>query len=193
MHILEIMKLVDLSELRSSARDCPIGPSIYFLFLRGDLVYIGCTTNAVGRIGSHASGLKRKDFDSFAVIPVPAGIAPISLERAYIFKYRPKLNPPPDRDQGLDENGLTSLDRAMMRVEAGETLVQAAQAESTNIGVLRARHARTKNQDEKNEFLLSYINVGQTQESIRANRDANLRIYSKVDRGCPEEDWPLKD
>lgn len=186
------MKLADLSELRNSARDCPVGPSIYFLFLRGELVYIGCTTNALSRIGTHASGLSRKDFDSFTVIPVPDGVAPISLERAYIFKYRPKLNPPPDRDQGLDENGLTSLDRAMMRAEAGETLVQAAQAENANIGALRARHARTKKQDAENEFLLSHINVGQTQESIRANRDANLRIYSKGGRGSSEEDRTLK-
>jgi hypothetical protein len=186
------MELLELDDLRRDTIACFSGPVVYFLFSGAELVYIGCTLNFLGRIGSHAAGLKRKEFDSFKVVRVPEDVAPIQLERLYIKKYRPKLNTTSSRDDDIDEFGLKAMDRALIRVRKGESIEQAAAAENLLLGAVRARCERARRQDEKDKFLFSYLTPGQTEESIRSNRDANIGIYSPGGRRRPKETEALK-
>lgn len=61
---------------------------IYFLLDKAEVVYVGQTTNGVGRPFQHA---KDKKFDSVKIIPCPKEKLD-EMESVYITKYNPKYN-----------------------------------------------------------------------------------------------------
>lgn len=61
---------------------------IYFLLDNAEVVYVGQTTNGVGRPFQHAND---KTFDSVKIIPCPKEKLD-EMESVYITKYTPKYN-----------------------------------------------------------------------------------------------------
>ena len=64
------------------------GPYLYFLFNKGDLVYIGQTCNICGRMSTHSKG---KIFDGIYCTPIDRRSL-LLAETVNIRAYRPPLN-----------------------------------------------------------------------------------------------------
>lgn len=64
---------------------------IYFLFLKGELVYVGRSLNVYARIQQHVDE-RIKEFDHSFIQLVGSGISLSKLERQYIIAYSPKYN-----------------------------------------------------------------------------------------------------
>jgi hypothetical protein len=71
--------------------DLNIGPGfyVYYLWLRGQLVYIGSTIHLRVRIRDHNG---RKDFDRVTYATASNGYAMRARERRDVERYRPPLN-----------------------------------------------------------------------------------------------------
>ena len=65
-----------------------LGPAIYFLLDKDEIVYVGRSKNAMSRIQTHQ---KDKYFDSYAIFPVDKNRL-IDTEIAMIALYRPRYN-----------------------------------------------------------------------------------------------------
>lgn len=73
----------------SSATQRIIGPTVYFLILRGEIVYVGKTKNLLVRLGQHADN--KVEFDAYAFIQCK----PEELDRmedSYIYRIQPRFN-----------------------------------------------------------------------------------------------------
>lgn len=186
------MKLLEMKDISADAFKCIGGPAIYFLFSRGELVYIGCSSNYMVRIGHHSSGRFRKEFDAYSVIQVPDGVVPITLERAYIRKYRPRLNSILGNDPRIDEHGNSALDRAMIRMKGGETAEEAAVAENLTIGAVRERRKREKRADEKDQLLLPSVYARPPKAGVGKHGHANIGVHTTGDRSRAQKNRPLK-
>jgi hypothetical protein len=64
------------------------GPAVYFLWQGEDVVYVGQTTLFWERVGRHC---QEKSFDRISYIRCEKEDL-LAMERAAIYKYRPKLN-----------------------------------------------------------------------------------------------------
>lgn len=68
----------------------PIRSGVYFLILKGEVVYVGMATDVVQRITAHMKE-KTGKFDSFTLLPVPFSEL-ADVEWAYIQALQPPLN-----------------------------------------------------------------------------------------------------
>lgn len=84
----DIENLPTLEEIAVTARPIDLACAVYFLFDRGELVYIGKAKNVHERVGQN---LRDKQFDSYAYIHVEPARA-LLVEGIYIKKYKPKYN-----------------------------------------------------------------------------------------------------
>jgi len=70
-------------------------PCVYFLVLRGDVVYVGKTRNIPVRVQQHRNGdqnTTKKEFDSVYFLEVGEGKDLTDVENYFIHKLRPKHN-----------------------------------------------------------------------------------------------------
>ena len=65
-----------------------IGAGVYFLFHKGEVVYVGVTNNILRRLGEHA---KDKRFDAYSYIPIDGNEA-TELELKFIRQLKPRYN-----------------------------------------------------------------------------------------------------
>lgn len=63
---------------------------IYFLYLKGEVVYIGQALNIMTRINTHLHE-KKKEFDSVSWVSVPVELL-TKIEIKYIQEHDPKYN-----------------------------------------------------------------------------------------------------
>jgi len=70
-----------------------VGPGVYFLFKKGELVYIGQSVSVYGRVAHYknSEGNEHKDFDRVFVLPVKRESLN-QVEAALILTLRPRLN-----------------------------------------------------------------------------------------------------
>lgn len=182
------MDLLEVTDITGSLVPCFKGPSVYFLFLRGEIVYVGSSINHVSRIGNHSSGTCHIEFDAYSVIRVPDDTSPLFLERLYTKKFRPKYNDKVELNLNIDDQGMTALDRAMVRMDHGQSVEEAAKAEKLPPGAVRVRRSTEKRTHEKNQFLLPSINVRPTQKRFGKDWDANLGVHTPSRRSRAKQD-----
>ena len=179
------MSLFSAPELKQCAVPRITGPAVYVLFLGETVVYVGCSTNALSRIGWHGSGKKhRKDFDSFAIIPVPDGLKMEDMEREYIAALKPTINVislfPTTFDPAAGEK--TPLDRAMKRIASGQTPYSAAKAEGIDPQRIYGTKAYRAWKDEADKLLLQSRDAEPSKEGFRGHWNVNLRIHQARNR-----------
>lgn len=63
-------------------------PCVYFLLKGDEVVYVGKTTNGIGRVFAH---MKEKDFDNIKIKRMPIDELDLA-EARYISKYNPRYN-----------------------------------------------------------------------------------------------------
>lgn len=80
--------VLDAGQILASPVAAPTKPGIYFLVLRGEIVYVGQSINPLCRLGQHAA---ERQFDSFVVLPCPVKEL-ATIEGAYILALRPRYN-----------------------------------------------------------------------------------------------------
>lgn len=193
--ILDPMSLLSLEELRESCISWPTGPAIYFLFLKGELVYVGCSKNVLARIGGHSSGTKhRKDFDSYTFVPVPEGTDMEDLERRYIAALRPSENVISlfPSDFGPPKSEGTPFERAMQRIAAGQTPYSAAKAEGIDPQRIYGTKAYRDWKNEADKLLLQSGYAQPSEEGFRGHWNAGLSIYQASNRDSSPEAEDLK-
>lgn len=177
------MKPLSLENILSLAKPFPRHAVVYFLFKEGELVYVGQSTNVHLRIGSHASGAYRKDFDAFSIVDVPEGIDPTELELLYIEHFTPIYN-----FKGLlgkswkDDLSISRapIHRAMERVDGGQSTEEAAKAEGISSSILE-RYISWRARDEKNKLLLPRSNARPPEEGVIGDWNASLGVHQE---GC---------
>lgn len=76
-------------------------PAVYFLFCRGELVYIGQSCDPAMRVLSHRAD---KEFDRVLVLPAARKVL-LEIEARMILHFRPRLN-----RQVLTESGVAVLE-----------------------------------------------------------------------------------
>lgn len=187
--------LLDLTNLKAKAQPFSARPVIYFLFRKGCLVYVGQSENVYLRIGTHATGANRKEFDSFAIVPVPNGVEPRELELRYIEQFEPIYNCKGLRGKSWKVNPELfrgPIHRALRRIDDGESIKEAAKSERITEGVLRWYHSRREG-DEENKLLLPRRNAGPSQAGIRKHRHASLGVHQESRRGRAKKDRPVKE
>lgn len=84
-------RLYTREEIVASATDWYNVCGVYFLLLKGEIVYIGQSVSVAARVSSHRSS---KDFDSVAFVHCEEEFLDV-LETLYILAYSPKLNGKP--------------------------------------------------------------------------------------------------
>lgn len=80
--------LPSLKEIRAKAQPKRLICCVYFLFNKGDLIYIGKASNLFERIGQH---MRDKQFDFFSYVEVEPARA-LMIEARYILALKPTLN-----------------------------------------------------------------------------------------------------
>jgi hypothetical protein len=81
----------ELTSLHSQLKEVfgdGIGPCVYFLILKKEIVYVGQSVNLMSRVDSHRL---TKEFDRTLYLPIPKEILN-DVEAAFIRKLRPKYN-----------------------------------------------------------------------------------------------------
>lgn len=68
----------------------PKATAVYFLLLRGEVVYIGCARFPKERVAMHRAQGKR--FGMAMYLPIPYDVDPKRVERYYISLYCPRHN-----------------------------------------------------------------------------------------------------
>lgn len=82
--------LLDKNKIFKLSMDLPIITGVYFLILKGTIVYVGQSVNIFQRVGVHASAQKIK-FDKYYYLECKAEYLNI-LESIYIHKIKPPQN-----------------------------------------------------------------------------------------------------
>ncbi|KAA0089380.1 GIY-YIG nuclease family protein [Paraburkholderia sp. T12-10] len=162
------MSLLSVEEIEALSKPFPRHAVIYFLFKEDRIVYVGQSTNVHLRIGSHASGAYRKEFDAFSMIDVPDGIDPTELEFSYIEQFAPIYNFKGLKGKSWKDDlsiSRAAIHRAMERVDDGQSTEEAAKAERISPSILR-RYLSWRKGDEKNQLLLPRADVGSTEAVI---------------------------
>lgn len=85
---LDHSDLYDINEILTRSFNLPRITGIYFLILKGEIVYVGQSTNVHTRTASH---LLEKQFDRVSVVECAAEHLN-KLELLYIRKFNPPLN-----------------------------------------------------------------------------------------------------
>lgn len=82
-------RLLDPAQRISAA---PGNRFVYMLFLRGEAVYVGFTSQIGQRIGAHKSGATGIEFDEYSFVAFTDHAEAINAERALIEQLRPRFN-----------------------------------------------------------------------------------------------------
>ena len=80
--------MIEFGKVYSIEKQKDLGTVVYFLYNKGELVYVGSTSSFFTRLGNH---LETKVFDSFKVIPTTVEDR-WNDEAKYIFELSPKYN-----------------------------------------------------------------------------------------------------
>ncbi len=80
--------LLSATQIVEEAKSWEPRTGIYFLLLRGTIVYVGQSLNVFARLSQH---VKDKTFDSWHWVPCPISQI-MAAERAYIQALKPTLN-----------------------------------------------------------------------------------------------------
>lgn len=184
-----MMDLIDLQSIQDGMRPFNRKPVVYFLFLKGELRYIGQSNNFHYRIGTHGTGLARKEFDAYSVVEVPDGVDPEELEMSYILKFAPPANRAGFHPSTWAESRPSEpIARALKAVDEGMKIRDAAKQEGISAKTVSSGlYHREKRQHEANKLLLSSGDAGSAQEGIGTDGDARVRVHPESSRGRAKE------
>jgi len=86
-----IAGLPDREQIVQAAAPYPRA-GVYFLLLKGEIVYIGQTTSVIERMAAHVNSAKHgRPFDEYVVLAVPKELCR-NVEKHYIKQFQPRYN-----------------------------------------------------------------------------------------------------